>query len=116
MLAAVLTVFAALAIPPPTALVVVYRPHGDAMRGARAWTLACTPPSGTHPRPGAACRELLVHPDALRPASRPCRALPRPGSPEAEVLGAFNGNTIDRTFVPSCGPWWRDLHSLLTGT
>ena len=96
---------------------IVYWAHGRAAHHrAHRWELTCVPAGGTHPHPLAACRELRLHRDELRPPKKACRFLVPINAPEVEVRGRLRTATVDRILRPACdGTAFRDLRALLTG-
>lgn len=112
LLALALVLFAGSA--PKASLKVTYRPHGQGTTPT-VWTLKCAPAAGTHPMPGRSCLALKANATLLGPATKPCAYLARAGSPDADIIGTWNGRHVDRSYRPGC-QGWNELKLVLTGT
>ena len=88
---------------PQTALRITVWPNGKSGQ-SKTWTLRCSPPGGTHPRPAAACRALAHHPRALRPVPDDLGCTQQWDGPEfALVQGTYKGKRVRSWFKRTDG-------------
>jgi len=101
---------------PPTLRIQIRETAYNGNRGAliQSWTLGCSPPSGTKPRPEAACRALRDYVRNLpgSPFACSCPAA-RIGTPYAVIKGTLDGKPF-RAALTNCtclsGRLVRDLY------
>jgi hypothetical protein len=90
----------------PTALRVVYWQKGAATAAPDStWTLRCTPPRGTLPRPAVACRRLARGGAGLFAPTPPGTACTQiyGGPQKARVVGVVGGRRVWATFTRTNG-------------
>lgn len=80
----------------PTALRVTYWASSASSTPTSSWTLACSPPRGTLPRPAVACRKLAAGgPRLFAPVPRGVACTQIYGGPQrARVVGLVDGTRV----------------------
>jgi hypothetical protein len=94
-LAALIATAVAATASPATDLRIAVWPEGRDGGDAAVWRLRCSPPGGTLPEAGTACRRLFAMRDAFAPVPKDAVCTQIYGGPQqARVVGTFRGRRI----------------------